>query len=595
MIKKYYPYIILAAGFAVLFFRAFYSFCWSDESFYFSTAWRFYQGDSIFRHDWFPTQLSGVILLPFLSLYLAFSHGSAEGLLLYFRLLYLLFSFGSSVAAFRILKKHFGELPALASALCVLFYAHLNIATLSYYTISVQCFFLAQLNIYHWEKLGQLNRRVSLRYLILAGFFYALSVLALPTMVVGYVLTLLIFVILSLVSKINPSTAFSAGVRKAELFVVWKYTFFGILLPAVLFFVFLLTNVSIPDFIQNIPYVLTDEEHGTSLVYPMKKFFIGINEVYGRFAHLGYLLILICFGIAVYQALRSNSRLILFVIDILLFIAYFIKGFGHTGYIQTALCLTALPLFFLTRERDYAAFFTFFVNGLVFSLVYSYSSNGYLYILAMGHFIASIAGIKFIVDFVKENLEAPALSSGLAQAVRTLCVLVLLSVTLETMVLRVINIYRDAPFSELTEKIEEGPAKGLYTTKKHLDLYKEVYDTLITDCQSDTADSIFISKLLPWGYLCTDLRVGAPTTWRTELGSERLREYYELNPDRIPDLVLVLNEEYGTYDTCGDVEADPNPNAQEKPEGFLTEYMAENDYKVRQVSCGTLYINPGKN
>ena len=188
------------------------------------------------------------------------------------------------------------------------------------------------------------------------------------------------------------------------------------------------------------------------------------------------------------------------------------------------------------------------------------------------------------------------------------------------MTLRIVNIYRDAPLSALTGKIEAGPAKGLYTTEKHLTQYKEVYETLLAYCQSEDLpdpaakddepvstegmaasreeeagvglNTIFISKLLPWGYLCTDLRVGAPTTWRTELGSERLREYYELNPDRIPELVLVLNDEYGTYDTCGDVEADPNPNAKELPEGFLTEYMKENNYETQETACGILYRKP---
>jgi len=64
-----------------------------------------------------------------------------------------------------------------------------------------------------------------------------------------------------------------------------------------------------------------------------------------------------------------------------------------------------------------------------------------------------------------------------------------------------------------------------------------------------------------------------------------------MNPDRYPDLVLVLDEEYGSYETCGDVVADPNPNANEIG-GFLLDYVTEHNYEKIPVPCGTLYRNP---
>lgn len=577
------PCLVLILCTVILLLRAFYSFCWSDESFYFSTAYRFYLGDSIFRHDWFPTQLSGIILLPFLALFIGITGGTA-GILLYFRILYVLFSAGNAWLTFRILKKHTEKTVALLAAVCVLFYAHLNIATLSYYTISVQCFFSAMLLIYHFYQ------SESRGHLIAAGILYALSVLALPTMAAAYVLTLVLILLITLAGRLLPAGPLQKALKNARFQEVLLFSFIGILIPAILFFCYLLLNVPIGDFIANIPYVLSDDEHGTSLIYPMKKFFIGINEVYGVFAYAAYLLSIACFAL---QSLlkRAPWRQIVFFSDLALFIACFIKGFGHTGYVQTAVCLTALPLFFLTKKKDYPAFFLLFANGLVFSLVYSYSSNGYLYVLAMGHFTASIAGFLFFTDFAGEcKTETGVVSTRLLPL---LCGLMLCLATLETAVLRITNVYRDAPLSALTETITEGPAKGLHTTPVHNTQYREVYETLQKYCLSgpeDGADVLLISKLLPWGYLCTDMTVGAPTTWRNELGSDRLKEYYALNPDRIPDKVLVLREEYGSYDTCGDVEADPTPNAPEKPEGWFTDYMAEQGYRKTEVPCGTVYI-----
>lgn len=583
LLASYYSYIILGLGVLLLFCKCFYSFCWSDETFYFSTAYRFYQGDSIFLHEWFPTQLSAIILLPLFSLYMAVT-GSASGIILFFRICFVVFASISSLMVYQILKNPIRKTTALFCAVTVLFYTHLNIATLSYYTISVHCFLLAMLLIYHYY---QTQKK---RYLFISGILFALCVLALPTMAVAYFLVMAVLLLLLISQHMSKlPAAFWECIKKAELKSVCLYTFLGICIPAILFFIFLLTNVSITDFINAIPYVLSDEEHGTSLIYPLKKFFIGINEVYGYAAYAGYLLILITFFLG--RFFSDTLRKAAAAMDFILFAIYFACSLGHTGYIQTALCMAALPLFFLTKKKNWKLFFLLFGGGMIFSVVYSYSSNGYLYILSMGHFIASIAAIMFIQDFAAEQLSHLSLYGKLCQV---LCTAVICVAVLQTITLRIVNVYRDAPMSELTAKITEGPACGLYTTEEHLSMYQTVYDTLMTYCQSDSEglitknQTLFITKLLPYGYMCTDLKCAAPTTWRTAFNSMRLEPYYEMNPERFPDLILVLDEQYGSYDTCGDIEADPTPNANEI-DGYLLDYVNENHYEKLSVPCGILY------
>jgi len=369
-----------------------------------------------------------------------------------------------------------------------------------------------------------------------------------------------------------------------------------------IFSIFLLTNVPLSDFINAIPYVLSDEEHGTSLIYPLKKFFISINEVYGYVAYLGYILVLITALGALLNALglkiSHHLKLLLGYADIVLFIVYFIYSIGHTGYIQTAVCLFVLPLFFLTDKKNWTAFLLLYVSGMIFSLVYSYSSNGYLYVLSMGHSIAAIGSVLLIHDFKKElHNDTVSVSDNSVSILSLLCTCVLLVTLMQTITLRFVNIYRDAPLSVLTAKVESGPAKGLYTTPAHKELYDTVYKTIQENCQSDNLsvknaeDSIFFTKLLPFGYLCTDLKCGSPTTWRTMFNSDRLADYYTLNPERYPDIILVLDEQYGSYDTCGDVIADPNPNKNEIG-GFLLDYVTAHHYEIIDVACGTIYKKP---
>ncbi|MCR5108687.1 MAG: hypothetical protein K6B28_11055 [Lachnospiraceae bacterium] len=589
-IKKYLPAIIFILSAVLLFVKCFLSFCWSDETFYYSTAYRFYMGDSIFRHDWFPTQLSSVILIPFFSLYVKI-RGTTDGILLYFRILFVIFTLINSVLAFGILKRHTHRFVALTESVCILFYTHLNIATLSYYTISVQCFLMAMLLLYDHVK-----RREKRSELIICGIYYAISVLALPTMALGYFITVLILLCLILLKGRSDISIINENTDKALLLDILKYTFAGILIPAVIFFVFLLGNVSISDFLSNIPYVLSDDEHGTSFIYPIKKFFIGINEVFGHSAYISYLLSILCllFG----RKLKEGKYpVIILITDLVLFIYDLTRAIPHTGYIFTVICLFSLPLFFITKKPDIAAFFTFFVNGMVFSLVYSYSSNGYLYILSMGHFIASAGGFIFIYDFIKELMFTECEISTkpfmrYRQSVLFMICFIILSITsISTIVLRIVNIYRDAPVSELKYRITTGPAEGLYTTAEHKEDYDTVVNVIRKYCTRDSAgrktNSLLISKLLPFGYMCSDMYVGAPTTWRNMISSERLITYYELNPERIPDVILILDEKYGSYETCGDVEEDPCPNENEL-EGPLMEDILEN-YERRDVDCGIIY------
>lgn len=591
-IKRFFPYaIILTAGFLLLL-KCFYSFCWSDETFYFATAYRFYQGDSIFQHDWFPTQLSSIMLLPLFSLFMNVA-GSTEGILLFFRICFVIFALVCSIAVYRIIKYSYPQWIALVCALLYLFYTHLNIATMSYYTMSVGFFLVAALCIYHYYQ-TELKR-----HLFFGGILFALSVLALPTMAVAYVLVICGIAILLLICRILPVPVWIRhAVEQGRLVTVCVYTFLGICIPAVIFGIFLLTNVEIQDFIQAIPYVLTDEEHGTSLIYPLKKFFIGINEVYGYAAYIGYLLIVVTAILALAEVhgkiIARKWKLVLCAIDILLFIAYFICSIGHTGYIQTALCMFALPLFLLTSDKGIRTFFLLFVSGMIFSVVYSYSSNGYLYILAMGHSIASIGGILMIYDFKQEICNADT-DNSLIESLSVLCTCIIFIALFQTITLRFVNVYRDAPLTELTEKLDKGPACGLYTTPEHAAMYETVYDVLETYCQTDNLDPdkenngrLFITKLLPFGYMCSDLKCGSPTTWRTKFSSVRLEDYYTINPDRYPDIILVLNEEYGSYDTCGDVVADPAPNENEIG-GFLLDYVTREGYKITEVDCGTIY------
>ena len=611
--KKNIPLVLILVSFVLLLMRARYSFCWSDESFYQAVTSRFYNGDQIFYDEWFPTQLSSLLLLPLHSIYVALN-GGTDGIILFFRILFVILELISAFTVYRIISRHHGMLLGTVCALLVQWYTHLNIATLSYYTMSTHFFLLTMVLIYDCYMMcdgslsdtdKNLSSSIIIR-LIISGLLFALCVLCLPTMCVAYFLVVFCGFVVTIVGKlVKKESLIKNFSEKLDFIFTFKYTLVGIVIPALVFAFYMLTHVSISNFISSLTYVLSDDEHELSKLYPLKKMYLAINESYGRIAKFAYLFIAlsaIVFIVMVFANNTKDTKLkalldkwihivkpAMFSLDVILFALYLSKSFGHTGYIFTAIMLFSLPLFLITEKKNWTLFILSFVGGLLFSLVYSYSSNGMLYLLSMGHFICSLGGFIFIDDFSKELSKDSFKSySYIVTAILIICVV-------QTCILRINNIYRDDNRAYLTEMTQVGPAKGLYTSPEHLSMYMNVYETINEYCMSTSNTesgnqnkTLLISKLLPFGYLVSDLKVAAPTVWRNPMGSLRLKEYYELHEDRYPDVILVLDEYYGSYETCGDVEADYIPNENDS-EGYIYDYIQKNNMKEIPVSCGTIY------
>ena len=146
-----------------------------------------------------------LILMPFQAAYRQLT-GSYDGLILYFRILYVVYESLVALFIFRVIKKHSGVITAVVAALFFQFYTHLNIATLSYYTISVSMLLIALLLIfseYDGDKSekGSKERKRSDLFLVLSGSALSLSVLSLPTLAAAYFIAVFFVLVISLFLK----------------------------------------------------------------------------------------------------------------------------------------------------------------------------------------------------------------------------------------------------------------------------------------------------------------------------------------------------------------------------------------------------------
>jgi len=615
-IKKNRIYLILAVAFLICLWRAFKGFCWTDESFYISTADRFYKGDALLVTEWYRTQLSSVICLPFYVIFRMIT-GGIDGVILYFRILYLLLSLATATVAYKVINKDYPDVVATLISTLIMFYAHLNVTSLSYYMMSLDFLLIALFLVYDYE-----NSRSKVK-LIVAGSIFALSVLSLPSFAVAYFAALFASIVILLAVKfIKLPDWIRSYVKSKDIISIIIYTIVGIAIPAVIFVIYLFMKVSVSEIITAVPNIMVDKEHDFTFGFCIRRFFFSISDVYGGYTKISYALIIGSFLFQKYLKKRPIANIIV-LFDAILFVIYAIRSYGHTGYIQSALCLFGLPVFFLSNRKNHKMFWLYTVSGLSLAMTYSFSSSDFLYVLAIGHFVTAIGCIVFMYDYaqgqrelISENAVEPnagdkeakeqttdkdtkkaGLYRMLFKTAATVMSLIVLYTCCVTIGIRLSNVYRDAPIAKMTSKISHGIAKGLYTTPEHLQYYDDVYELLEDYCMSDSDgnskdDTIMFSKILPWGYLCSDLKCGYPTTWRaTAYNAQQLEAYYSSNPGKEPDIIVVLNEQYGSYDACGDVEDDHNPNLDEMND-YWKSYIKDNEMTAQKVKCGIVYKKP---
>lgn len=158
----------------------------SDEAFAVGETYLTIRGSFPFVDMWFPMAFT-MLSAPFMKLFLLFSGGSTEGIILYMRLAFLVFKLLTAVLFCVIFRK---KLPVKALGLSVLFlipFEYCNLLTFSYTLFSVYLVFIAAMFLAasFWAE-ERSAKAFSLG--VLSGIFGAFGVLAHPSQAIVCVL-----------------------------------------------------------------------------------------------------------------------------------------------------------------------------------------------------------------------------------------------------------------------------------------------------------------------------------------------------------------------------------------------------------------------
>ena len=573
--RKIIPYLFLTMAAALLVYRCFFSFVWSDESFYLSLVHRFWVGDRPIVDEWSGVQLYSIILLPIYSIY-RFLVGSSDGVYLFFRILMVLAEYALSLYIFRSLCRSSDIWPAFLGALSYLLYTRANILGASYYSFALLFFTYSLFLILNAE-----NDRKSFRF-VWAGCMMALAVLALPYLAVIYILTVCVILIIPFFRKFRAAACWTAA---------------GTCLCAVIYCVFLLSRANLGEIWRHFPYLLGDKEHEhMNVMLSMAYWFARIIYRYKYTVPLNIICFLyILFRIKEREKTNSLKNLIYVAISLIIFAINIILSENVVGCVNIAMSILAVELYSLTiilkQIKCQKKLCFIYFGGILFSMAFHYGSNTGLDSMTTGFAICAIASPVMIWDslksfFVKEKkIRAKSVFY-------TVTVFLFLVASFQSGWLRWFGVYRDGNMKELTVQLTDGPARYLYTTEEHAGQYMELVEAIRRTCPEKKDAAVVFVEMAPWAYLCVDSSCGAPSPCRFSggLSSDNLEKYYEEDPERFPDYVCDIAPEYGSFRSVyiqGNEES-LTPNGTDAGR-WLIEAVQEKGYAAEETSCGVIY------
>lgn len=644
---------VLAAAFCLVAARSFLSFCWSDESFYLAIAHRFWLGEAPFADEWNPAQIYVVLLMPFYSLYRAV-FGTADGVFLAARLAYALLSGAAAAFVYAALQKE-SRAGALAGAVLCLVYSRANIGGLSYYNLSLVFCLFGCTALYCaagrvlgagpgaagaagpgtaagpaglWDaaaagpqnpeaaagsgperpkaaaaarpKAPEAAARAMLKspacpppavlWCLFAGAAMALAVVCTPFFALFWLAALLPFFSRRLARWRVPAGCFVLGsAASAGAYLFW-----------------VLRRVPLARLLEMLPYVMSDPEaNERSLKTLLMAFALPAYQFRGTLPLWAGALLWAGWRVLVRrQPFAAREALMPAALASAALAAELVFSGRMPGRPHAILCLAALTLFLLlpAGRRPLRCFLCFGLPGAVLAVSWQLSSNtrfsGMTIGFALAGVWAAVTAARF-AGWLRAELCGPAgpqntpRRGAKARLLRALpaayLVLFLLLPAAAAAVQRAVLVYRDDPITLCTTRIEAGPARGLYTSAQNAQQYREVYEVLAA--LPDGSGPLYISSLLPWGYLVNDFRCGAPGSWRTPLNFVQLPDYYRLNPQNFPRTVLVLEAGYGRYRSTVEGTEEDHVNANVTESWFLDE-LAARGYSCTKTRCGLLYQAP---
>ncbi len=541
--------------------RSFYGFNTADEMYFIGTSERIFRGEKVLIDEWNPTQqLCSFLLHPIYCL-IRLMLGSTEGIVMASRFLYL--AFAAAVSIFLYLRFQRRGYGSFGPSLLFLIFAPFSICAMSYNTLE-----FAILTV----LVGVLSADMehSVPEYILCGILMAIVVLANPyamLMVVGYGVLCLVITL-----RNRRKDLPTEGVLQFQNF-LWMCVGAAILLA--LFLLFIFQRGTFAEMLANVPHILGDSEHQQSYLYKTQRYFELIFKNY-KYMFLGLGAVYLATALDKKRCEHGVLYMALASLAVVPYLIYYGFIFDHimVNYQMLPLAFWCLEAYLVTRDKDKRLMYGWYLPVAIFTMIVQYATNTGIVTLSIAWGTCSYVGLMFVAQWLGEiRVQKTAQKRNTARLACVLVCGVLLLQFAGTFFLRMTYAWGDKRVWALTEQMESGPLKGVYTNPEDAQWYEEVLAELdMLDLTEE--DQLMVFGVAPWIYLHVDAGCGNYSTWQVHQDSAYIWEYYKLHPEKFPDVIYVAHwkEE---FETCE-----------------LTEPFREMGYEIVYRGTGNVAMSP---
>ncbi len=553
--QDFFVIFLLLCSAVFLVFRCPYALDDADIPFYLTIPYRIVKGDIFFANEWHYSQLSAAVLYPAVWLYVKIV-GSTEGIILFFGYLYIVFQFFISSCVYLCFRKQ-GIISVILS-LTVFFAVPMTFQTFNYHSMGLGFLILICLICVSDFK----NK--TLKFIII-GVLVSLTALCTPMFVLIFILwTVIVF--LNLIFKKSKEELF--------LFSSWIKIVLTVLFCASVFVAFMLSRASIKDIFNGLSGMMMETEYRFSSATGEKQNIINIGETLTTLMNKSLVLntlIMLVFTAIVFDKKKKKHREIYLIVQSVICIIYLIiicksRDRYEYGFFTYPLTVIGLTSYILTENKNKKYFNFLFLPGVLYSFVIDIESDGGVTLAVFGLAVSNIGSLLFLNQLIREIKEDSRDTDKKRNIVRLISVIfafvIMFNIGTEIFILSDFKSTcyaydlpdKNGEYEKMDQKMENGPQKGLIFTKtRYNHLKKEMKD--LDYIKENCNGSVMITECYSWYYLYLEKPCGTHSSWIVSLTwmltdeTIRLKRYYELNPEKIPEYIYVPKAD---IDYCND-------------------------------------------
>lgn len=522
-----------------------------DEAYGVTLGYRLVQGDRLMWDMWEPHQTSAIFTALFIRLIMVLTGGSLNYMTIFLRVCFFLIQ---TVIALYLYKSFKECLPHLSKWEQILF-------AMVYYITTPKCNYVPEYsNLHMWFSTLMVlffmqyfcsasRNRGKVVYLVLAGVCMACDVLAYPGMVLlfpfcaGFVLV--------------KQQSGKEKVQGMAAFVL------PCVIGAGVFMGYILSYMSIQDIQTVLPCILGDGSHQMTVVEKCLYWLAGFGKLFGMIAGCGIVAVLLMWVAGLIRRMRSAKReqggseacstfgtceknalvsrwlISWFVVQIVFQIICWLDSDYNSGYPQIA--YIAVPLFgwFVWRRSKVKSRTGICMIGfsLVNYIALNVFSNWEPACLNVYLVLGLFGGFLCYRQYFQEKLGDVS-----KRIMQVLCVIFILVEVFGRCLLMIGGDEGCKMTYQVRGISREGVRGGIFTSYMNAYRYNDNYERFA----EIVPEGSMVLYLGPsqFYYMMGDCRIGAPTTISTPEYDESLKLYYELHPERMPD-VVVMESCYG--------------------------------------------------